>query len=239
MLIDVAKWTNDNQGVVSLLIFLATICIAWITGLFSAMRRRPKLRLTLLEGPTLCSTFLTGNKHNGFDAHQTGIALYLKISNVGSAPTSIEAIKLGYRWHLRPWTLYWFRYRVLWFWLQNPAIAIEDFQVAIGENIKFYPFLLQRSAISGEAADNYLRVGQSMNGVIYFEQPESWEVFFHRQKMDELKYELLLSMLLEAVIRKLFRFLLFRLMKPESIIPLSGLQLLLLIVVLGHYRASL
>lgn len=187
MLVEVTKWMNDNQGVVSFLIFLATICIAWVAGLFSALRRRPKLRLTLLDGPTLCSTFLTGNKHNGFDAHRTGIALYLKISNVGSAPTSIDTVKLGYRWHLRPWTLPWFRYRVLWFWLQNPAIVIEDFQVAIGENIKFYPFLLQRSTVSGEAADSYLRVGQSMNGVVYFEQPESWGGFFPSPKNGRTK----------------------------------------------------
>jgi hypothetical protein len=178
MLVDVAKWLNDNQGVLSLLTFLLTIFIAWITGLFSALRRRPKLRIAILEGPTLCSTFPTGEKHEGFEVHRTGIALYLKISNVGSAPTSIDNVKLGYHWHVRPFTFVWLKYRVFWFWLQNPAITIEDFQVKIGENIKFYPSLFQRSSISGQSGDTYLRIGQSVNGVIYFEQSESWGGFY-------------------------------------------------------------
>ncbi|NEW93542.1 hypothetical protein [Rhodopseudomonas sp. BR0M22] len=171
---DFVKWLNDNQGVVSVMTFLCTLFAAWASGLFSALRRRPRLRIDLLEGPTLCSTYPTGKKHNGFDAHRTGISLYLRISNIGSAATSIDNIKLGYHWHARPLTWIWFRYRLFWFWLHQPAMAIEDFQVKIGDNIKFYPFLLQRSSISGKSNNTYLRVGQSISGVIYFEQPESW-----------------------------------------------------------------
>jgi hypothetical protein len=187
MIADVAKWLNDNQGVVSLLIFLSTIFLAWVSGFFSALRKRPRLRISLLEGPTLCSTFPSGEKHEGFEVHRTGIALYLKISNVGSAPTSIDNIQLGYHWHVRPFSLVWLKYRVFWFWLRNPAITIEDFQVAIGDNIKFYPSLFQRSSISGKSANTYLQIGQSVNGVVYFEQSESWGGFFPTPKNGRTK----------------------------------------------------
>jgi hypothetical protein len=187
MVADFAKWLNDNQGVLSLAIFLMTIFIAWVSGLFAALRKRPKLRIRLIDGPTFCSTFLTGEKYAGFDVHRTGIALYLKISNVGSAPTSIDNVKLGYHWKVRRFTLAWLRYRIFWFWLRYPTITIEDFQVAIGENIKFYPSLFQRSSILGEAANTFLRIGQSVNGVVYFEQSDSWGGFFPSSKNGQTK----------------------------------------------------
>ncbi|MCA6112125.1 hypothetical protein [Bradyrhizobium cenepequi] len=187
MIVDTAKWLNDNQGVVSLLIFALTIFGGWITGIFSALRRRPKLRINLIDGPTFCSTFSTGEKYNEFDVHRTGFALYLQLSNVGSAPTSIDSVKLGYQWHVRPLSLIWLKHRFFWFWLESPAVALEDFQFAIGEKVKFYPFLLQRSTISGQSANTYLQVGQSVNGVVYFEQSDSWGGFFPSPKNGRTK----------------------------------------------------
>mgnify|MGYP001595162636 FL=1 len=51
---------------------------------------------------------------------------------------------------------------------------MADFQYALGENIKFYPFLLQCSKISPTQTDTYLEIGKSVNGVVYFEQDDSW-----------------------------------------------------------------
>lgn len=171
---EVLKWLNDNQGVVSVLIFLLALFFGWASGIFSSLRRKPKLRLQLIEGPTFCSTFLTGERKNDYDVHRTAIALYLNVANVGSAPTSIESVSIGYHWHVRPFNLAWLRYRFRWFWLHDQIAALTDFQINIGDNIKVYPFLFQRSIMSGSKPSTYLEIGRSVNGVVYFEQTESW-----------------------------------------------------------------
>jgi hypothetical protein len=169
-----SRWLNDNQGVVSVAIFVITIVLAWASGILSALRRRPHFNLHLHEGPTFCCTYPIGKKYGEFSVHQTGIALYLSLSNVGSAPSSLANISVAYHWHLRPFTIQWLKYSVGWFWLTNQTAALDDFQVKIGENIKVYPFLTQRNFLSLASPETYLEVGQSSNGVVYFEQTDSW-----------------------------------------------------------------
>jgi hypothetical protein len=167
-------WTNLNQGIVSIAIFAITLLIGWISGIFSALRRKPKFKLDLLDGPTFCCTFLIGTRFNEHDVHRTGFALYLTIANVGSAPASIQDIHIAYHWHLRPWSLNWIKYRLGWFWLKNQAVALSDFQVSIGDKKKIYPFLIQANNLSPNIPNTYIQVGQSERGVVYFEQEDSW-----------------------------------------------------------------
>lgn len=169
-----AKWLNDNQGVVGVAIFALTLALGWVSGIFSALRRRPKFRIQLIHGPTFVCTFKTGKKRDDFDVHRTGVALYLKIANSGSAASSIDQISVGYHWQVIPFTRAWFKYGLGWFWLHDQTAAIHDFQAKIGENIKFYPFLTQKSIHSPVHASTYLEPGQSENGVVYFEQSDSW-----------------------------------------------------------------
>jgi hypothetical protein len=68
------------------------------------------------------------------------------------------------------------RYTFLWYWLQ-PTPALSDFRRPIGANIQFFPFLLQRSVVLPREVKTYLAVGDHVNGVVYFEQPESWGGF--------------------------------------------------------------
>jgi hypothetical protein len=178
LLVRIGDWANDNQGVLGILIFIATLFLGWASGIFSALRRKPRLEFKLIDGPTFCCTFPTGQKHLGFDAHQTGIALYLRIANIGSAPSSIENVSIGYHWNLRPWSLQWLRYSIGYFWISHPAVALADFQASIGGNIKIFPFLLQKNYSSPTQTSTYLQPGQSTNGVVYFEQRESWGGFF-------------------------------------------------------------
>lgn len=172
------QWSNDNQGVVSIGIFVITIAFGWASGIFTALRRRPKFSLALIDGPTFCCTFPVGKEHNQFKVHRTGIALYLVVANVGSAPSSIENISVGYHWQLRPFSLLWLKYSVGWFWLTNQTAALADFQAKIGTSVKIYPFLTQENQLSTVRSDTYLEIGRSVNGVVYFEQSESWGGFF-------------------------------------------------------------
>lgn len=103
----VAKWLNDNQGIVGVGVFLLTLFLGWVSGIFSALRRKPKFKISLIEGPTFCCTFLTCAKRGEADVHRTGFALYLSIANIGSAASSIANVSIAYHWHLRPFSLIW------------------------------------------------------------------------------------------------------------------------------------
>jgi len=167
-------WLNRNQGVVGVGLFLATLLLGWGSGIFQALRRRPKFRFRLIDGPTFVCTFGVNKQQGQYQVHRTGVALYLDIANIGSAPSSIRAIQIGYHWALKPFSLQWLKYSLGWFYLFHQTICLRDFQVAIGENIKFYPFLMQKSGVSGDSVDTYLEIGKSAIGVVYFEQSDSW-----------------------------------------------------------------
>ena len=167
-------WTNDNPGPLRVIMLLMTIIFGWVSGIFSALMRKPKFQITYTAGPTFCCTYLIGKKHGEYDVHRTGIALYLRIANIGSAPSSIENILVGYHWHLNPFSYLWLKNSIGWFWLKEQAVALEDFQTKIGEGIKVYPFLIQKSFLSGSSSETYLEVGRSTNGVVYFEQDDSY-----------------------------------------------------------------
>jgi hypothetical protein len=174
LILDFLNWLNANEGTVAASIFLITLFLGWVSGIFASLRRKPTLRLKLIAGPTFCSTFLTGEKNADYDVHRTAVALYLSVSNIGSAPTSIENVAIGYRWHVKAFSVAWLRYRLRWFWLHHQTAALNDFQVKIGDSVKHYPSLFQRSTISPIASETYLEPGRSVNGVVYFEQTESW-----------------------------------------------------------------
>lgn len=175
-------WLNDNQGVVEVAIFAATALFGWASGIFSALRRRPKFKVSLIDGPTFCCTYSIGEMHGQYEVHRTGIALYLSVINIGSSSSSIAGISIGYHWHLRRFSAKWLRYSVGWFWLNEQAVALGDFQVRIGESVKIYPFLTQRNSLSPTPTDTFLDVGRSANGVVYFEQADSWGGCFPKVK---------------------------------------------------------
>lgn len=176
LLITSLSWANDNQGTLSIVIFIITAFFGWFSGIFSALRRKPKFKIETIP-PTFSCTYQTGKKHQGYDTHKTAIAVYLYVSNIGSAPSSIHKIRIAYHWDLKPWSMLWLKKTIGWFWIENQSVALNDFQARIGESIKFYPFLIQNSNLSPSKAETFLNIGQSTNGVVYFEQRESWGGF--------------------------------------------------------------
>ena len=169
-----ADWLNNNQGILAIILFAITAVYGWFSGIFSALRRKPNFKLRIIDGPTFVTVLGTGRQQETYVTHRTSVAIYLNITNVGSAPAGIDNVSIGYHWSLKPFSKLWLRYSLGWFWLKNQSIAITDFQVKIGGHIKYYPFLVQNSSISGSHAETYLEIGQATNGVVYFEQPESF-----------------------------------------------------------------
>lgn len=156
-----------------LIIFCTTIFLGWASGILRALQRKPKFEFSLNQGPTFVCSFETERTHNNQKTHRTAIALYIKIKNVGSAPSSISKVQVGYH-------NYSFKYSFFWFWL-NTVPALCDFGHTVGENLRVFPFLLQASAIGPYNTDTYLLEGKETNGVVYFEQEESFGSFFPRK----------------------------------------------------------
>lgn len=183
ILLSIKKWTNTNSGFLTLLIFVTTLALGWITGLFKAILRRPNLSFVVNNGPSFCCNLPTGRKYDDNETHLTAIALYLTISNIGSAPTEVSEVQVAYH-------NYTLKYTFFWFWLLEHHTILNDFQVAMGEGMKIYPFLFQKSCLDGQRADTYLREGQKTTGMVYFEQPESWGGFLPRQRDGQTKLKI-------------------------------------------------
>lgn len=187
MLQIIIEWANANSGFVTLLVFVVSLVLGWASGIFQALINRPRFEIEKLEGPNFYSVHDTGREYNGYSAHRTAIALYLSVTNVGSAPSAIKSVSVAFRCDFRAFSWQWFQHTLLWHWLEHPTVALEDFRTEIGDKAKVYPFLLQGTSSTLSTADTYLRVGKSINGVVYFEQGEAWGKFRPRDQNGEAK----------------------------------------------------
>lgn len=178
-------WTNQNSGFLTLILFVITLVLGWTSGIFRALRHRPKFKIGIIKGPTFLSSFSTGKELKGVETHRTAAAIYLSVTNVGTAPAQIVSVRLGYH-------NYSFKYTFLWFWL-NSTPAIGDFGHTIGENLRVFPFLFQKNYLAAHPVSTYLQSGQETIGVMYFEQPESWGGFKPRVKNDKAKIKILVK----------------------------------------------
>lgn len=172
MLMDeLIEWCNFNSGFLSLVLFFVTILFGWTSGIFRTLRNKPKLKIGLIDGPTMISTYENGNNYNGLKTHITSVSLYLEITNVGAAPTDLESIAIAYH-NLT------FKHTFFWFWIKDRTVARSDFMSDLGDGkVKGYPFLEQASIIAQRNPDTYLCVGKKINGIVYFEQRESFGDF--------------------------------------------------------------
>ncbi len=178
---EIIIWSNNNSGFVTVLIFVITILLGWVTGIFQSLRQRPKFKITVIEGPpTICSTFETGREYKEHKTHRTAISVYLNIVNIGSAASDIKSVQIGYHNHT-------IRHTFFWYWLKHSTNALEDFCVQVGDYIKVYPFLIQVGYLSPAQNNTFLEVGKSVTGISYFEQDESWGGFYPRESNKKVK----------------------------------------------------
>jgi len=162
-------WTNQNSGFLTLVLFLLTLFLGWISGIFKALMHKPKFQIGVMDAPTFLCTFATSNSSIDSETHRTAAVIYLKTTNIGSAPSQIISVQLGYHNHS-------FKYTFLWYWLDT-APSVGDFGHTIGDNVRVFPFLFQKSYLLPQTIHTYLQPGQNTKGVVYFEQPESWGSF--------------------------------------------------------------
>ncbi len=183
LLREITSWANQNSGFLSLIIFLLTLLLGWVTGIFKTLMQKPNLKVEVIPGPTMVTSFETGRKFNENNTYRTAISLYLKIVNTGSAPTDIDRVEVGYHNHS-------FKYTFLWFWLEKPHVSLSDFRIKIGDSEKVFPFLFQQSFIALKQTETYLEIGKKATGVVYFEQQESWGGFQPRVNDNKVKVKI-------------------------------------------------
>lgn len=177
---DIINWANENSGFVSVVIFILTLLIAWFSGLFSFLRNKPKFKMEVIEQCSFYSIFDLGRLHEGYPVHKSSFVLYLRITNIGRAPASIEKIKLGYLKSDFSHKFFSKRNYVV------ETIAKEEFKFKFSnsEKEKVYPFLKQRNVSFNNDSDSYLPVGKSNNGIAYFEEHEAYGSWMPRINKD-------------------------------------------------------
>jgi len=169
------KWSNDNSGFLSLILFVFTIFFGWISGLFNSLIKKPKLKVRFIEKSSFYCFFMTGNKYYNpdskeyFDLHQTGFAVYMSIANIGNIPTSIDKIFIGYYRNFKRKKLFnkQINWLAQWQTLDNFKFEYRD------KTILIPPLRIRNEYFMGQDNDS-LEVGKSLVGVAYFEQVEAW-----------------------------------------------------------------
>ncbi|MDV3873360.1 hypothetical protein [Elizabethkingia ursingii] len=166
------KWTNDNSGFLSVVLFFAAIIYGWVSGLFNSLIKKPKLKIRFIDKVSFYSFYMTGEKYevNNYthDLHKTGFVVYMSIANVGNMPTSIDKIYLGYYknkkykfWNERIWLAQWH--------------AIEPFKINLKNKSQIIVSTLRLKDSENDNSDKSLiNIGNSIIGISYFEQETAW-----------------------------------------------------------------
>jgi len=155
------QFCNHNSGFISVILFTFTFSL----GLFSALSRNPsknpKFSLKIDGFPSFCSIFTKQSDDMGENIYCTAIILYLKVTNLGNAPASINSISIGANNNF--FMQFFKKYQIK----QNHFYS--DFVVNIGENTKIYPFLTIKNSPTDNDNKTYLRPGETTEGLVYFE----------------------------------------------------------------------
>lgn len=174
---DIVNWTNLNSGFLSILLFLATILYGWLSGLFNSIIKKPKLKVRFIDKLTFYSFYNTGNIHINkndqkvYDAHKIGFVVYMSIANLGNIATSIDKICLAY-YKNKPYKWYHLRKEKVWLVQWH---SIDNFKIPI-KNDRFIHVnhLTIKKHEYDTSNSSFLNIGDSLIGVAYFEQGESW-----------------------------------------------------------------
>ena len=177
---EIVNWTNTNSGFLGLILFIFTILLGWISGLFRYLRKRPKFKIRIIEQSTFGCIIDLNRTYENLPVHKTAFAIYLEVTNIGNAPSSIGKITLGYLLSdLKP------KWRTSRNWIHE-TIAKGDFTVEFHESdlIKVYPFLKQKNGLFDNNTNTFLEIGKSVNGIVYFEESEAYGSFMPRLNND-------------------------------------------------------
>lgn len=190
---EIINWTNENSGFLSLVLFLATILYGWLSGLFSSLIKKPKLKVRFIPKVCFYSTFYVNEKYEPkkgevYDVHKTGFVIYTSISNIGNIPTAIDKIYIGYKKN-KNFALFE-RNRYIWLAQWH---SFTPFKTKMkNDSDLVYPTLRIKNFPTDNTND-YLRTGESITGTAYFEQVKAWGNFSplpNEDKSTDIKFKI-------------------------------------------------
>ena len=176
---ELIKWTNSNSGFLSLLLFIATLLIGLVSGLYSSLTSRSKIKVEILKRPAVCMVEKIEKTHS-----RASFGVYLKIVNIGYSPVDIDSVFLSFQTQSKAWSEK----------LSSTVCKSEFFEVLDGNKLKILPFLMQMSPNAVADNSSYLNRGQQKNGIVYFESEPmiDSELPFHNQEF-KIKIKLFLK----------------------------------------------
>lgn len=186
---DFVKWSNENSGFLSVVLFIATICISWISGLFSLIRNKPQFKIDIINQCTFYSTLILEKTYKGYPVHKTAFVIYCRITNIGYSASDIGDIQLVYQKSDRKRFLHKKQY-------VKETICSSDFRYEFKESgsTKVFPFLKQiNQLIPNHNCETYLPVGNSKNGIIYFEEDEAYGNLYPIKNKDKTTSPIILE----------------------------------------------
>lgn len=213
---NIINWCNQNSGFLGVIIFLVSLVIGWLSGFFRMLRKRPNIKIKTIEGPTFYSTIFLDKTYNGLPVHKTAFVIYLELTNKGNAPSSIGQIKLGYRPDNSS-----FIWKIKFKWIYETVLKSQLIaQFKDSELVKGFPFLKQKSDIHSNNAETFLDVGRIANGIIYFEEHETYGNWTPRLNKDKDSTNIKIKVK-DAYGRNHIKKLKIKYLKPEKALEMS------------------
>lgn len=174
-IVDVA---NNNSGALSLALFVLTLLFGWVSGIFKALSKKPKLNIDMIATCTFYAINRLEKTFNALPVFHFAFVIYLDVTNVGYAPTTIKRIRLRYlRNDLNK------KKKAGKNWIDATINKGFFYNRLDEENLHVFPTLIQRN-VDGNKSDLFLEVGKSTNGVVYFEEKETYGNFVPRPNKD-------------------------------------------------------
>jgi hypothetical protein len=184
----IVEWTNENSGFLSLVLFTATIIYGWTSGIFQSLRKKPKFKVRVIDKMTFYSIYPTGEElkqehlNETFELYKIAFAIYMEIVNVGTSPSTLGKVRIGY---------YPNKPRREFFPKRNWIVqtnCLGDFRIPLkDESQVLINHLYQPSVIQPFVqTDSYLDIGKNKIGVGYFEQDNAWGNANPREEPDGL-----------------------------------------------------
>lgn len=179
---DLIKWSNENSGFLSIILFWGTIGVGWISGIFALIRSKPKFKIDIIDQCTFYSTLIQEETHNGYSIHKTVFVIYCEITNIGYSGSDIGEIQLIYQRKDR--RIFFHKKEYV-----KETICRSDFTYKFQETggLKVFPFLKQvNQLIPHQDVDTYLPVGKSKNGIVYLEGVRAFGNLYPIRNKDQI-----------------------------------------------------
>lgn len=180
---------NDNPSVVSILIFILTLLIGWSTGIFRALMNKPKLKATIIDKCTFYAINYIDKEVDGMPVYHFAFCIYLRVNNIGYAPTDIVDARLQYQRND-----YNKKRKRGKNWIKG-LLNKGNFELDMGHGkVARIPYLKQKDPVLGQS-DTYLEVGKSTNGILYFEEEQSYGNFYPRPNNDKKSTDVVIELI--------------------------------------------